>query len=110
MDITTYTDSFVSAKGIELNSSGKITPVSLLSELEGKYDYALIKLPKNMSFFEDMLAHLSQHLTSTSKVICGYMVKHQANTSFDLLAKYIGKTTTSLAQKKARLIFSGFER
>jgi 16S rRNA G1207 methylase RsmC len=38
------------------------------------------------------------------------MQKHLAPSSFDLLQKYIGPTTTSLAQKKARLIFTQFEK
>jgi 16S rRNA G1207 methylase RsmC len=38
------------------------------------------------------------------------MIKHQANSSFDLLNKYIGETSTSLAKKKARLIFANFQR
>lgn len=109
-DITTYTDSYVSGKGIELNSENRVKPQARLADLAGKYDYAILRIPKNMSFFEDMLAHLSEHLHAGSKVICGYMVKHQANTSFDLLKKYIGETSTSLAQKKARLIFANFER
>lgn len=109
-DVTTYTDSYVSAKAMGLNSQDRIKPINHLDDLSGKYDYAIIRVPKNMSFFEDILAHLSGHLHAESKVICGYMVKHQANTSFDLLKKYIGETSTSLAQKKARLIFAGFER
>jgi 23S rRNA (guanine1835-N2)-methyltransferase len=109
-DITTYTDSFVSSMGIEINSAEKIRPISKLSDLNGIYDYVLIQLPKNMSFFEDILAHLTQHLHGESQVICGSMVKHLAPSSFDLIQKYIGATTTSLAKKKARLIFARFEK
>lgn len=109
-DCTTYTDSFVSMMGIRYNSSDKIRPLHLLADLSGKYDYVLIQIPKNMSYFEDILAHLTQHLHPGSKLICGSMVKHLAPTSFDLLQKYIGETSTSLAQKKARLVFAGFEK
>ena len=38
------------------------------------------------------------------------ITKHQGVASFDLLAKYIGETSTSLAQKKARLVFADFQR
>lgn len=107
---TTYTDSFVSMMGILQNSQGKIQPINQLNELEGTYDFVLVQIPKNMSYFEDILCHLSHHLHAHSKVICGVMVKHLASTSFDLLNKYIGKTSTSLAQKKARLIFTDFEK
>ena len=109
-DITSYTDSFVAAKATQLNSQNRITPLHDLASLSGKYDLVLIRIPKNMSFFEDLLCHLSAHLHSASQVICGYMVKHQAKTAFDHLNRLIGTTRTSLAQKKARLIFAGFER
>lgn len=109
-DCTTYTDSYVSMMGIRQNSQQRIQPINNLKDLKGEYDYVLIQIPKNMSFFEDILCHLTQHLHAQSKVICGSMVKHLAPTSFDLLNKYIGKTSTSLAQKKARLVFADFEK
>ncbi len=109
-DISTYTDSFVSYMGILQNSEKRIQPLNDLNELSGIYDYVLIQMPKNMSFFEDILAHLTDHLHLDSQIICGVMVKHQAATSFDLLQKYIGNTSTSLAHKKARLIFAHFEK
>ena len=112
---STYTDSYMSSQAILLNSQNRIKAVSLLEELRHpeagtKYDYVLIRIPKNMSFFEDLLCHLSAHLHSGSKVICGAMLKHLPKSSFDLLNKYIGATSTSLAQKKARLIFADFQR
>lgn len=110
LDCTTYTDSYVSMMGIRNNSNQNITPINQLKLLNGLYDYVLIQIPKNMSFFEDILCHLTKHLHSQSRVICGSMVKHLAATSFDLLNKYIGKTSTSLAHKKARLVFAGFEK
>lgn len=106
----TYTDSFVSAKAIELNSERKIIPLHDLESIEGTFDLILIRIPKNMSFFEDQLCHLTGHLHTESKIICASMVKHLAPTSFDLLNKYIGTTTTSLAEKKARLIFADFQK
>lgn len=110
LDVTSYTDSFLSFRAIQLNSQERIQPINQLGEMTGKYDLVLIRVPKNMSFFEDMLCQLSGHLHANSKVICGYMVKHQAKASFDLLNKYIGETKTSLAQKKARLIFANFQK
>lgn len=109
-DLTVYTDSYISYQAIQLNSAKRIHPLRGLNELSGLYDLVLIKLPKNMSFFEDILAHLSGHLHPASTVICGYMLKHQANASFELMARYIGETSTSLARKKARLIFARFQR
>ncbi len=109
-DCTTYTDSYVSMMGIQSNSKQKIRPINDLSELTGFYDIVCIQLPKNMSFFEDILCHLTAHLQSHSKIICGVMVKHLASSCFDLLNKYIGTTRTGLAHKKARLIFADFQQ
>lgn len=108
--IATYTDSYVSHMGITLNTHEKIRPLNSLSGLDGIYDIVLIQIPKNMSYFEDILCRLTHHLDKNSRIICGSMVKHLAPTSFDLLNKYIGATTTSLAVKKARLVFAGFEK
>ncbi len=109
-DCTTYTDSYVSMKGIQYNSDQRINPIHNLKDLAGTYDYVLIQLPKNMSFFEDILCNLTHHLRPDSQIICGSMVKHMAPASFELLQKYIGQTSTSLAYKKARLIFASFEK
>ena len=108
-DTSSYTDSYVSDRGIHLNCAGK-KPISNLDDLDGIYDLVLLKVPKNMSFFEDILCHLTHHLRPSSKVICGAMIKHLPKTSFELLQKYIGETSTSLAQKKARLIFADFQK
>ena len=110
LDLTSYTDSFVSSMGIQSNSHELIKPIHHLKDLSGIYDFVLIQLPKNMSYFEDILANLTSYLSPESKVICGSMVKHMAPVSFELLHKYIGPTTTSLAQKKARLIFADFTK
>lgn len=109
-DCETYTDSFISSMGIYLNSDGKIPVRNSLADLKGPYDFALIQLPKNMSFFEDILCHMTKLLRPNAKVICTGMVKHLAPHSFELLNKYIGETSTSLAQKKARLIFADFTK
>lgn len=108
-DCVTYTDSFVSAKAIGMNSQEKIKPINDLEDIQGVFDLVFVRIPKNMSFFEDQLCRLTQHLHAGSKIICASMVKHLAPTSFDLLNKYIGTTTTSLAEKKARLIFADFQ-
>ena len=109
-NVSSYTDSYVSFRSAQMNSENRMSPLSSLEELSGNYDIVLIQVPKNMSYFEDILCHLTSHLHSESQLVCGYMIKHQAKASFELLEKYIGKTKTSLAQKKARLIFASFEK
>ncbi len=108
--VSAYTDSYLSYKAIGLNTHGKIRIHTQLCDLEGPYDFVVMRVPKNMSFFEDILCRLSRHLQPHTKLICGYMIKHQADASFELLNRIIGQTTTSLARKKARLIFASYER
>jgi 23S rRNA (guanine1835-N2)-methyltransferase len=109
-DLNVYVDSFISSTAIISNSNNSIIPIINLKDLDGIYDLVLIQTPKNLSFFEDILCHLSNHLNRNSKIICTAMIKHLAKNSFDLLQKYIGVTSTSLAKKKARLIFANFEK
>lgn len=107
---TSFTDSFLAAEGIAMNSAGRIRPVSSFSELAGPYDFVFLRIPKNLSFLEDTLARIGPHLRSGAPLVAGYMVKHQANSAFDLIAKYFGETRTSLAKKKARLILAEYSR
>ncbi len=126
-DVTSYTDSFVSAKALACNrdlnqavedqggsTTGRdLNANSLIHDLDqwsGVYDFVVIQLPKSNSFLEEILSSLTPHLRSSSKIICGGMIKYISKTSFELLEKYIGPTTTNLAQKKARLIFASFEK
>lgn len=110
---TTYTDSYLAATAMRENSGGRITPISRLSELAGNsvpYDLVIARVPKNLSFFEDILARLSGIVAPGTPLLAGYMIKHQAASAFDLVAKYYGETRTTLAKKKARLILSEFTR
>lgn len=104
---TTYTDSYVSFKAMKDNQP-ELNIINDLSLLKGKYDLVLIKLPKSLSFFEDILANLSQFLPTGTPIIFGCMVKYLAKGYFEIIEKYIGEVRTSLAQKKARLIYSEF--
>jgi 23S rRNA (guanine1835-N2)-methyltransferase len=110
LDLTAYSDSYISGRATALNTAGRTTPLCDLADLKGPYDLALLRVPKNLSHFEDELCHLSAHLAPGAPVVCGYMVKHHAKASFDLLARIIGETRTSLAARKARLIFASLER
>ena len=109
-DVTSYSDSYLSHKAILRNSHGTRQTISELAELTGTYDIVLLRLPKNLSFLEDILCRLTPHLGPGSLLICGAMVKHLSLGIFPLLQKYIGETSTSLAEKKARLVFAEFVR
>lgn len=109
LKVNTYIDSFLSFKSIEINSKKPITLIHDLTNLNKKYDLVLFYLPKSLSFFEDILCQLTNCLEYNTPVIFTGMVKHISNGHFKLIEKYIGDLTTSLAVKKARLIFSQYK-
>ena len=83
--------------------------LTLLSSLEtpaGEIDYLLIKVPKTLALLEYQLLCLRPLLRPDSKVIVAGMVKNLPASVWKLLERLIGPTTTSLAVKKARLIFT----
>jgi 16S rRNA (guanine1207-N2)-methyltransferase len=84
--------------------------IASTDELSGIYDVVIIQLPKTLSLLHWQLTKLRQHLHADSRVIGTGMIKHLPKTMIDLFGSCIGPTTTSLAQKKARLIFSRFDR
>ncbi|MGK0500731.1 MAG: 16S rRNA (guanine1207-N2)-methyltransferase [Oceanicoccus sp.] len=72
----------------------------------GAFDAILIKVPKTLALLEHQLICLQHCIDQQSLIIGTAMVKYLRKSQLELFAKYIGATTTSLAKKKARLIFS----
>ncbi|MGO4999404.1 methyltransferase [Oceanisphaera sp. W20_SRM_FM3] len=68
-------------------------------------DVVLIKLPKNNAMLEYQLAQLSQIVTPTTRVIAAGKAKDIHSSTLALFERHLGPTKTSLAWKKARLIF-----
>lgn len=82
--------------------------VRLLTSLqapEGLLDLVLIKVPKSLALLEDQLFRLRPHLHPGSQILGAGMVKTIHNSTLALFERILGPTTTSLARKKARLIF-----
>lgn len=76
-----------------------------LEELQGKFDLVIIKATKSLALLEDELIRLRPHISSKTRIIVAGMIKGLPPRTWKLLEAIIGPTTTSLAQKKARLIF-----
>lgn len=66
-EVISYSDSYLSDQALRLNSKGRLKTIHDLTELSGVYDFALVKIPKNLSFLEDELAHVSQHFGPDSQ-------------------------------------------
>lgn len=112
---TVISDSWLSLQGILVNAAeNKIPEVSVqfcnsLEQPQGKFDLVLIKIPKSLAMLEDQLIRLRPLLHEKSRVIGGGMAKTIHTSTLKLFEKYIGPTKTSLAQKKARLIFPEYD-
>jgi 16S rRNA (guanine1207-N2)-methyltransferase len=105
-------DSYLSQTATRLNLAANHLPensVTLLNSLQepvGKFDLVLIKVPKTLAYLEDFLIRLQAFITPTSQIIAAGMIKSLPASVWSLLERLIGNTTTSLAKKKARLIFA----
>jgi 23S rRNA (guanine1835-N2)-methyltransferase len=105
------TDSFLSQQAARKNlaandlSDTSISWHTSLDTIEGEVDYLLIKLPKSLALLEDQLYHYREVCTPNTHVIAAGMVKYMPVGVFKSFEKILGRTQTSLAKKKARLIF-----
>lgn len=71
-----------------------------------KPDLVLVKLPKSLAMLEDQLARLHACLDQNVPVVFAGMVKHMSRNIWPTIEQNLGSTETSLAKKKAKLIFA----
>jgi 16S rRNA (guanine1207-N2)-methyltransferase/23S rRNA (guanine1835-N2)-methyltransferase len=76
-----------------------ITPIDTPAEL------ILIKIPKSTALLEQQLIDLQVRVSASTKVIAAGKANLIQKSTLALFEKYLGTTTTSLAKKKARLVF-----
>lgn len=69
----------------------------------------LIKIPKTLALLEHQLLSLRKVLRPGCQIIAGAMIKALQPSVFQLFERCIGPVTTSLAKKKARLLFAEFD-
>lgn len=109
--ITVWTDSWLSQQGIKDNllknnlSNNKVKIQNSIETPEGDYDVIFIKIPKSLALLEDQLVRIKPLLSASTKIVAAGMVKSIHTSTLKLFEKYFGPTKTSLAKKKARLIF-----
>jgi 23S rRNA (guanine1835-N2)-methyltransferase len=105
-------DSFLShqATRINLERNGKagdtVRLLHSLEPLQNIYDLALIRVPKTLGLLEHQLISLRDHLQPDAQIILAGMVKMLPGSVWQLAERLLGPTTTSLARKKAKLIFA----
>lgn len=114
-------DSYVSSQGVAYNidrnqlNNTNINQLSSLDSLPTNIDVVLFKIPKSKSL---LIAQLIQIQTSLEQYsvdkntvfIAADRAKEIHRSTLALFEKYLGTTTTSLAVKKARLVFCQFDQ
>lgn len=111
-NITAISDSYLSHQGIienlELNhlSTKHVTLLDSLADLPDDIDLILYKLPKSKHLLTEQLSTIKAKYDNSVKFIAAGKAKDIHTSTLSIFEKYLGTTTTSLAVKKARLIFS----
>lgn len=114
-------DSYVSSQGIAYNISqnqlnnANITQLDSLESLPSDIDVILFKIPKSKSLLIAQLIQIKKsieqnNLDKDTVFIAADRAKDIHSSTLTLFEKYLGTTTTSLAVKKARLVFCQFNQ
>ena len=108
--VTMMSDSFIAhratLKNLQRNQCNKIQFLTCMDALPEQVDLVLMQLPKNNRMLTWQLYQLRNQLPENCPVIAVNKTKEIHTSTLDLFEKYLGKTTTSLAWKKHRLVFS----
>ncbi|MGB4499583.1 MAG: methyltransferase [Methylococcaceae bacterium] len=114
--IFALSDSYLSQQATRLNfvenklPENAVTLIKSLEPLPQNLDLVVIKVPKTLALLEFQLLQLRSSISETPQIIVAGMIKILTPSVWNLLERIIGETKTSLAQKKARLIFASFNQ
>ncbi|MFI1869015.1 methyltransferase [Streptomyces jumonjinensis] len=109
------TDSFLGQEATRANlarngltgpDSGAVRLLSARDTPPARIDVLLVRVPKSLGLLEDQLHRLAPALHPGSVIVGTGMVSEIHTSTLRLFERIIGPTRTSLAVKKARLIFS----
>ena len=109
-------DSFVSRQGIAYNikknelDSSNITQLDSLADLPSDIDVILYKIPKSKSLLIEQLIQIKSQCKEDVIFIASDRAKDIHSSTLKLFEKHLGETTTSLAIKKSRLVFSQLDK
>lgn len=105
-------DSLLAHAGTQANlgrnelDHNSVTLRSSIEPLSGVYDVVIMKITKSMALLEDQLHRLRPHLSDKTVFIAAAMAKGIHTSTLNVFERVIGPTKTSLARKKARLVFT----
>lgn len=108
-DISALSDSYVAHQAWHYNlaqnalDESNFTALSSMDKL-GDYDLVIGRIPKNSGYLQHQLAQLSQTLSPNTPVILGGKTKAVHTSTINLVSRYIGPASTTLAVKKRDLL------
>ncbi|MGP9021168.1 methyltransferase [Streptomyces sp. BR1] len=109
--VTQISESFLGQEATRANLARAGVPVDSVTLLSthdappGRVDVLLVRVPKSLALLEDQLHRLAPAVHAGTVVVGTGMVKDIHTSTLKLFEKLLGPTKTSLAEKKARLIF-----
>ncbi|GIG56754.1 ribosomal RNA large subunit methyltransferase G [Longispora fulva] len=102
------TDSHLAAEAARenLRRAGADARVSTTrDEPPGVVDVLVVRVPKSLALLEDQLHRLAPGTHAGTVVVGAGMVKEIHTSTLELFERILGPTSTSLAERKARLVF-----
>lgn len=108
-------DSYISCQGISYNieqnalDDSNITQLSSLDNLPNDIDVILYKIPKSKSLLIEQLIQIKKSVNDSCIFIAADRAKEIHSSTLKVFEKHLGTTKTSLAVKKARLVFCQFD-
>lgn len=109
---TAMSDSWLSQQATRVNlEQNKVAPdnsllLTSLQQPDRPIDCLLIKIPKTLALLEFQLIALRPWWHAGTQVIVAAMIKNLPPSAWRLLERLVGEVSTSLARKKARLLYA----
>lgn len=108
--VTMMSDSFISHKGtlknLQRNQCPKVQFLTCLDAIPKNIDLVLMQIPKSNRLLTWQLYKIRESLPENCPIIAVNKAKEIHTSTLNLFEKHLGTTTTSLAWKKHRLVFS----
>lgn len=104
-------DSYVARRACEVNlqrndiTTDSLCFLSSIQKVDTKLSLVLLKVPKTTALLEQQLIDLQKVISPATQIIAAAKANMIQKSTLALFEKYLGPTKTSLAKKKARLIF-----
>ncbi|WPC74714.1 methyltransferase [Vibrio porteresiae] len=108
--VTVMSDSYLAHQGIthnlQQNHCPAVTLLTTMDAIPNKVDLVLMQIPRNNRHLTWQLSQLRQAVDAKTPIIAVNKAKEIHSSTLNLFSQYLGNTTTSLAWKKHRLVFS----